>query len=63
MANFVESEILHIFNVTSVTLIKVRGHVTLPRGCPQDICINYETNVFITIYRYIVNILVKVQTL
>ena len=39
MANFDEDEILHILNLTSVTLVKVKGHMTLPRRCPLDTCI------------------------
>ena len=39
MVNFDKIEILHILTLTSVTLIKVKGQVTLSRQCPQGICI------------------------
>ena len=29
-------QILHILTLTSVTLIKVKGQVTISRQCPQD---------------------------
>ena len=40
-----ESEILRFFTLTFVTLVKVKGHVTLARYCPLD------TNIFYNIMK------------
>ena len=44
-----ETKILHILTLTSVTLVKVKGHVTIARCCPLNTSISFLNN-YLSIY-------------